>query len=422
MADAAKQVEQFPVYGTIRTDRTWQSNAVLTELEDGYFRNAALLWDGIVRDDRCAAVLHTRCSALTGLPVEMIPAGPSELEIRVARDAEKNFKRLFPDWWVFETVRWGQGLGVSVSIQRWAQDADGWWPNLEIFHPSNLQFTFGTMTYEASHVGGLSEVTRGGDWFLYTPMGYYYGWRRALLLQMANLYLMRQWNYRDWARANEVYGIPIRKAIVPEAADKDLKKQFLKDISNLGNEAAVQLPQSAENKFDVELLEAESDLHLSFKDFMDQLNASIAISANGQNLTTEVKGGSFAAAQIHEGIQATRFAADGSGLAQDMHEQVLREWARRNYGSEALAPKPRYKTEAPEDKAKQAQTLKTLAEALTGFIQAGAPIDVRSLLEKFEVPLKAMADQLLPGALPVGEPGGETDNPPTGKPPALNSV
>jgi hypothetical protein len=85
-----------------------------------------------------------------------------------------------------------------------------------------------------------------------------------------------------------------------------------------------------------------------------------------------------------------------------LHDQAIDRWAEVNFGSEDLAPWPRWKTEPPEDTEKKAKTLNTLGDAIPK-LAAQLPVDREKLAEDFGVPLVEGAP--IPGKDGEPEPG-----------------
>ncbi len=115
---------------------------------------------------------------------------------------------------------------------------------------------------------------------------------------------------------------------------------------------------------------------------------AMTIAILGQNLTTDVQGGSYAAARVHEAVRADLLEADVETLATGLRNGVLALWAEWNAGDPALAPWPRWDPRPPEDLAARAETLQRLAQAVATFAQAGANVDLDALLEEYGLPVR----------------------------------
>ena len=146
---------------------------------------------------------------------------------------------------------------------------------------------------------GIEEVVPGtGRWLLYTPFGEERGWLHGAVRSLALVWLAREFVRRDWLRWSETFSIGIRKAIVPANADDEAKDIFHRQVASLGSETTVllQKPDSGVG-FDIDVLfPSAGDASGGFNALMDKLESRMAIRILGQNLSTEVSGGSLAAA------------------------------------------------------------------------------------------------------------------------------
>ena len=126
-----------------------------------------------------------------------------------------------------------------------------------------------------------------------------------------------------------------------------------------------------------------------------RVDTSIAISILGQNLTTEVKkGGSYAAASVHDRVRGDFLKADADSLGDCLYKQGLQPWAKFNYGDVESAPLPRWEVEEVQDKMAMATALFQLSNALNGLKTAGLNVDLKSMAESYGIPL--LEDALLP--------------------------
>lgn len=342
-----------------------------------------------MRDDRVLACLTTRINGLLGSPLDIDPAKDTSRGRMLADEVQDRFSEMFPEPAISDLLAWGLMLGVGVGENIWEKGSDEWLPKLRVWHPQYLLFRWDTNSYWITpSEGSPIEITpNDGRWVLYTPYGYHAGWRRSLVRSLAKPWMIRQWTYRDFARYCEIHGFPIRKAIVPmDASDKD-KQRFMSGVANLGAETAMRCPQTNESKFDLELLEAKGNSHAAFVAMLDKAETSIAINILGQNLTTEVKGGSFAAAKVSDNVRGDYRRFDAKTLGECLEVQTLQWWAQFNYGSRDLTPIIKWQTDPPEDGVRAATELKNLADALSVLKAAGAPVDVRAILEAHGVPM-----------------------------------
>src|SRR5690606_14363612 len=111
-------------------------------------------------------------------------------------------------------------------------------------------------------------------------------------------------------------------------ADAD-KQAFLSDLQAMANSASIVLPDG----WNVELLEAKVGSGEVFAKLIEWANKAIAVAVLGQNLTTDVEGGSHAAAQVHENVRQDLIDSDAETLSTTAREQVLVWWAEFNFAA-----------------------------------------------------------------------------------------
>lgn len=394
--------KELPIFGATDFDRVALVKQALTEMEAGSFVLASQMVDAMGRDDRIQAVLQQRVEALFGLPFSMQSAAMGGPKADTAREeTERLWPSMTPASALTEMLSWGLMLGLAPAQDTYEQREGRWIPTLKAWHPRYLRFDWGTRTFRIIALEGERTLTPGEDgWVLYMPHGGERGWMKGLARSLAIPWLVRQFAMRDWARYSEVHGRPIKKAIVPKSAQEKDKQRFRDQIATLATESTILLEQQqngqTQEKYDMELVEALGRSDEGFDRLIARCDTAIAVRVLGQNLTTEVKDGSRAAASVHERVSLRKLAFDASTLGECMREQRLKPFARFNHGDAELAPHPVYDTTPPEDLNARAATYKALGEGLQALQKARVAVDVVAEAERFGVALAASADAPTP--------------------------
>jgi phage gp29-like protein len=351
--------------------------------QGGNLSLAAELAEATLADDRVQATLGTRVRGLLGLPLSFEP--PNNREGRtITRALEADFWTFAPEESLYQLVAWGLLLGVGLARLDWQEGESGRvLPVLEVWHPRNLRYDPQRGVWQVQTREGGAVEPRPGAWWLYTPYGARRPWSQGLWRALAVPWLVKQDAVRYWARDNEVGALRVGQASGPTTAEA--REQLARDLAELGNSTGIALPEG----YSLQILSPSGDVWQSKQAAIEWANVALATAILGQNLTTEVRGGSLAAAQVHDAVRRDLLESDTEGLSTSMREQVLSYWAEFNYGDARLAPWPRWDTDLPEDTAQTADTLSKLAQAVATLAQAGAPIDVPALLERYDVPLQA---------------------------------
>ncbi len=396
---------QLPISAFADWDRVWQIRQVLVAFEGGAnFNEAALLADGMFRDDRIFGVCSTRASAVAGSDVEFRGADSRRKAGKIAEELGGSdehpgmWDTICPPWVAAEMVVWGFMLGIAVAEIVWdTSDPAKWIPRLRVWHPQFLRYDWNSQRYflqtgerqdSIVELPNVEENPRSdGHWVIWCPYGYRNVWRRALIRPLSMPYLLRQWASRDWARYSEKHGQPTDVLKVPEGAPEEEKAAISNQLAARGSDATVTLPQGLPNEpgYGLDLLEAQADTYGTFRDQLSKLETDIAVCVLGQNLTTEVQGGSRAAAQVHDNVRLDKLREDAR-IATCLREQVLSHWAEYNYGDVGLTPRVRYVVDPPEDELQEAQTLEAVGAALTSLQLAGVAVDVDAVADSYGIP------------------------------------
>lgn len=414
--------QMLPVVSYSDWDNVNVVKNAIRQLENGIFDAAAQVVDSMGRDDRITGVMSTRAGALPSLPFQMDPRGDGRQKTPVSKEASEGFEQWYPDYALSELMHWGIMLGVGIGQLKWTLGERRWTHQLHVWHPKFIRWRWDTNSFWVSTMNGETEVTPGdGQWVLFTPYGAMRGWMQGRVRSLYVPWLVRQWALRDWARYSEVHGMPIRKAVTPTGAQGDDKARFLQEVANIGTESIIRTPrvpgEGDDNRYDIELVEALGRSTETFEKLIDKADTCVAIALLGQNLTTEVKGGSYAATMGHLQIRNDILQADAQRLAQCLRSQALSHWAKYNHGDEELAPTPNWKTQPPEDKVQKGAALKNLGEGIVAIQATGAKPDVDALLEEHEVPTTGPAqDPPAPTPSPAaGSPAASGKPPPAGR-------
>lgn len=410
----AVPAKELPLFGTTDFDRVAKVRRALTGLESGLFTDAAALVDAMGRDDRIEAVVQQRMEALGGLPFEMQPAaGMGTAGDDAAAQALASAPVMLDEAALSELRTWALWLGVAVAQKVWDTATPVWTARLKVWHPRFLRYDWATRTFRIYTEDGERVVEPGSpEWLVYAPFGTERPWMRGLVRSLAIPFLVRQFCLRDWSRYSEVHGLPVKKAIVPAKADAKATERFRNEVAALGSESTIFMPRlkngTQEEVFDMELVEAVGKSEEGFDKLISRCDSAIAIRVLGQNLTTEVKEGSRAAASVHERVAQRKLASDATTLTACLREQLFKPWAAYNFGNAELAPWPTWDATPPEDKAARADTYKKLGEGLQALQKTGLDVDVDEEAERFGVATRGPAKPP-PERAPAEDPAAELE-------------
>jgi phage gp29-like protein len=415
-------------FGAVGTDPQWDSNrppvelplygrpppklerfieTAINGLEQGFFIEAGYLIDGMFRDDRISAKFDERLDRIVGAPLEIEPANDDSGSIKIAEEVEKSISRLMPLYELSSLMRYaialGAGMAQVVDLKPFGQPLLTFctW-NPRYMRYDSLYRRYFIVTQNQGEVmidwangydyqdGGLSinmDRTLPTRWVVYEPFGPK-GWMTsAKIRSLVQPWFIRPWVRAWWARYQEVHGQPIRLGIIP--ADREPRDEaiFLQQLATIGHEAVIRLPQGQEdNKFDVKLLEAQTNSWEGFHKLLEHCDDSIAITLLGQQQSTRGQGG--LGTQEKAGQETlTRISEKDAKVGEVIRDQLLKFWVTDTFGSPDLCPNIKWQIEPPEDESKVAKVDQLIGQALMAFKNAGAPIDVREYLNERGYPL-----------------------------------
>ncbi len=377
----------------------WTVDAVKRALvahEDGMFQMSGQLINAILGDDRVTAALGSRIGALLGLPT---------VYERALADDGACFDAWLEAWpkchkppeqgdVTDQIKRTAHMAGYSVAEIVWDTDGPIWQPYLKPWDSGAFYFDKSRRCLVAlTEDGPELVVPGGGKWFVHAPGGVWNAWRSGLVTPLAMPWFLKTCGRRDWARYSERHGMPMILADIPAVADALDKKRFESELETMGTEALVVLPKGMDGQgFNVRLLEAASQSWEGFKQLIAQCDSAITLCVQWQNLTTEIKEGSQAAARVHGDVKQTAVELDNRAWSDDVDMQVARPFAAWNFGDANRAPHTTRDVTPLEDKLVEAAALETFARALAALRQAGEAVDVARLAEAYRVKLPLAAE------------------------------
>jgi hypothetical protein len=362
----------------VQVQNTWdvfQARNALYAHMIGLFDQSGQLVDSILGDPRVMATTRSRVTALFGRPVKITGATDAKV---AGSDAAKQCEEAWRAHWPRFSGAYGLQLAHVYSIHMgWSASQVSWdtsgsfdLPYLRFWHPRYTYYHWALRKYIALSQDGQIAIEPGnGKWLLYAPHGDYRGWIHGAIRGVTEPWLYRHFGARDMARFSEVHGLPTRVGKVPAASDPVERSNFEGSIAALGSDSAMILPQGVDgvNSYDYGLVEATDTAWESFPGLIDRADMDIVLAILMVNLTTEVKGGSFAATDAHMDKERGGTEFDNQGWKTAIYNQVARPFAYLNFGDADLAPwtewdvKPR---DEVTEKAKAFQSWGTAIEML----------------------------------------------------------
>ncbi|MEM9696501.1 MAG: DUF935 family protein [Myxococcota bacterium] len=368
---------------SVRTATQWSPQllrSVLTTADGGNLSRLADLCDNLLADDRIGADMSTRAASLFALPFDLEGGGQ-----RIDNATAVDFEVLNPPEELTQLHVWGRlmGVGLAELVYPDAESETGRLvPSLRVWHPKHLRYARREQQWSVrvGHDGATTELIEPGNgkWILYTPYGATRPWARGLWRGLALWWLLKQYARDDWGAHSE-HAARLFVENDNEFDSAENREQLARDIAQAGRGGVVVPPSN----YTARLVESSASTSDLFAAQIDVANTAITIAIRGQNLATEVQGGSFAAAQVHQDVDTRRLEQDAGALSSCLVEQQLLPYVALNFGAGRLVPIPTWDTSPPEDEQARASVLSTVAAGAERFRALGAPLDLDWLAETF---------------------------------------
>lgn len=380
-----------------------RARLAMQSLVIGMFDAPAQLADSVMMSDsRVQAGMASRL-AILGRPVDFkLPRKYRD------SDAAKECREAFIDAWptmcpepvMSEMQRWAIMMGFGVSQILWDTAGEYAIPHPLPWHPRYVYYHWGARCYVAVTLDGQEAIIPGdAHWILHAPHGAYRGWMRGAVPAITPWWLARHYALRDMARYSERHGIPMIKLKTPAVGDPTQQAVIRAQVARLGQEAVFHLPQNPPPalSYDVELMEAKDTSYEGFSLLINQCNMEITLALQAQNLTSEMKEGSFAAARVHADVRQSLLEGDARALAYTVYMQLARPFAAMNFGNADLAPQIVWNVDPYEDKLTAAQTFTQIAQGLAALRNSGVVLkDAGRFFRSLGIDVGKLGDVPLP--------------------------
>ena len=360
---------------------SWSVHETIAALSShmmGYFDRSGQLVDSILGDDRVIATLGSRRAGLFGREVRFKPANDSAAAKEVLDAWVNHWPSFSGDSSLGIMSDYEVLMGFCNAQLVWDTRESVWKPFLKLWHPRYVYWNWAARKMVAlSQDGSVPIIAGNGKWVHHSRFGYERSWIRGAIRGVAEPFLGRHFARRDWMRWSELHGIPMVLAETPMAADPIERSQFVNGMANRGSETVILIGKGVDehNSYGVSLVEAETLGWEGFAGLVDQCDMAIQLALLFQNLTTEVKGGSFAATSAHMDIRDSGIQDDNVAWRSTIHDQVARPFAAFGFGDPDLAPWTDWDVASRSGYEQNATQFKEFGTALEVMARAGIRFD-----------------------------------------------
>lgn len=346
----------------------------------------------IANDLRLSGMIQNRNKAVSKLGYDVQSADTDDEKANeVASFVSDNIKRL--KWKAYiKGLMDGKSFGVQMHQKYWEKDGNG---NIVIkalnpidkskyeqanYNSKGLNFGelfisrygAGTEQLSAKRLVDENVITLAIDKDQRSKYDYS-GYMRGV----ARWYCIKLFAIMAWSQYGEKFGIPFFIGKMPEdkyKANSGILKRLLKSVGinrwgvMYDNMSIDTVNPSSANNVDV------------FDKLINLCNTEIAIGILGQNLTTDVSGGSFAAAKVHLDVLDNIIEDDAEWITEIVNDQIITPLVAINYPDLPKELYPNYVTQQikPIDTEREARAL--------GEASRVVPIPTKYVYKKLGIP------------------------------------
>jgi phage gp29-like protein len=378
---------------SVRVAKTWAPShlrSVMQSAEGGDLFQLGDLCDQMLADDRIGELLEQLVDTVLGSTLSF------EKDQRSTVGDAPRSKEITEDWtlgWtedeLAQLVQWMIMIGVGHGRhEAWMNTATGRMvPRLRTWHPRHFMWKHDDKSWFRRDEGGnLFPVVPGdGEWVVLSRRGDFRPWASGAWRGLAPWWILKRYAISDWGVHTEKGSRLVVEA--DEGVGAGDRRALADEIFELAKDQVISLPSG----FKLSLIELTANTRDIYQAQIDAADMAFAISLLGQNLTSRVDGGSYAAGKVHERVANRRVVYVAKRLSHGLYGQSLNWWAQYNFGSEEFTPYPRFCVEPPEDKTPKVAALLTLGQALSALKTVGLTMTPEQIEEEYGVQLTVVA-------------------------------
>lgn len=393
----------------------------------GFFQLSSFLVEQMLQNPRLRGIVNTRLAGHLATAIRWEPGRENDAGRRAVKAIQDDWPLIISPPVRKQLAEWGLFQGVGFAQKHWYQSkrSGRLIPRVEVYHPAWTSWNWGPRLYQVWTQGGTqwvpspslklpgepwtlptvdiiasgSPVSNPLQWVVHEPFGQH-SWRRGLIHSTWSPWLAHEYARTDMTRASEKLGLAMLKLKYPKV-EKDAASliQLMSALRNLRSNGVIPVEQRQDGlNFDVEALEYGGTGYDIIHRTKDSNATDLAVLWLGHNLTTEAKGGSYAAANVGDLIRGDIKTDDASAENATLSDQVIGDWAQLNFGDRELAPRAVYETDPPALNLTAAQTLQAVSLAVSQLANSRIAdgIDYEALMNRFRIPVGPTGITLTP--------------------------
>lgn len=408
----AKNYSINPNYNIPSSVSTATITKAINDLQNGNYDLAYRLYLKMMQDSRLVATLSTRTAALFKEKIQIINSNnvtDANYLIDAVRDSE--IKRIFADYLFFgvgigriEWIETENSIKLKPMIKHHLLNGLRYDLELKVFYILNIKKTDKELKQRIDNIiktnGRLSisylsdanisvEIIDPKDpkWFIIDSTDY--GFLFGLINSVSYDWLNKQLAQADLNNFNYTENGRIWKFKYPVQSDPESTNAMAMELTQMAKDSVIALPQSPDINGATEVEMVDPTTASVYESFYRQIKLSetnYAVAILGNNLTTEIDGGSYAAAETHKEVQDDLTDSDKETLFRELNGQFLDKYRlvnNANFKGEFL-----YQIDKTEDTLNKIDALNQilLVAGFNSIKEAGFKVNFNDLIKELNVP------------------------------------
>lgn len=351
------------------------------------------LADSITRDTRVRACLNTLVFGILGLPfdwkwdmAEIGDGGSLSLKnVYTPTEEDKRYLEITKRW--FEDFKSTSilgsimtnviNMGFASMSKSWVLESDYkgsgedlYIPECWVFHPSNVWYNTGTYEYYITTfekgllIVGDSNTDERVQIIKHANAER--PWMEGVIRSVGLYYMDKWYALNDWRTYITNNSNPLRiLETIREDSSRGIDDMSIEQLLiDIAKHQQLGLPVHLPEGHKLSLLTTNTLISANvFEKKVNQADTEIAIAYLGQNLTTEVNGGSHAAAKVHENVLHDRIRAYTKTLNSALN-LLIKDFYRFNFPENVRVPIAYFNPEPEEDTSMRGDITKKKVDSL----------------------------------------------------------
>lgn len=332
------------------------------------------------KDPHYLSVMGTRKRAVAQLEINVESASDETHDVENADFVRSWLRREELEDEIFDILD-AIGKGFSVTEIVWDMSERQWWP-ARLKRRDQRWFEFDREDGETLYLRGNDGPE---ELWPYKYVTHFVAAKSGLPIRgglaraLSWCYLFKNYDLKDWVTYIEIHGQPLRVGKYHSGATEADKEVLLRAVANIGSDAAAIIPMNMVIEF-VEAAKSGggsgTDIYEKLANWLDKQMSKAVL---GQTLTTEVSGGSLAAARVHDDVRRDIMRADARQLASALNRDIVRPLIDLNRGPQERYPRVTIGLPVSID-------TKQFAEALGALIDRGLKVEQSVVRDRMGLP------------------------------------